>query len=144
MMKSFPFELTNNLSFRNLLDKRRLGGYACWKPYIILNNLLKLNENDILAYSDAGSTIPNSEYTIKTLEEYFSKLANSVKGILAFKSRHIEKLWTKSDIIDYFNALNKKNIYDSGQFSSGRIKIFRSCFFTFSYSSSGLMLFRLC
>ena len=35
-------------------NKKRLYGYACWKPEIILNYLNKIPEGSILQYSDIG------------------------------------------------------------------------------------------
>ena len=33
------------------------GGYWLWKPYVIQDVLSKTNENDIILYLDAGSTL---------------------------------------------------------------------------------------
>ena len=62
-----------------------------------------LNDNDILVYSDSGSTIPNNKYTIYKLNEYINIVKNSDKGILAFRNPHIESKWTKGDVFEHFN-----------------------------------------
>ena len=43
--------------FKDILNKRRGGGYWIWKPYFIHKKLMEINMNDILVYVDAGCTI---------------------------------------------------------------------------------------
>ena len=92
----------------------RFYGYAIWKPYLILKSLEKINYGDILVNSDAGC-----EWNIngkQRLEEYFNILNSSEKGILSFELTHIEKNWTKMDLIDHLNSydvLNTKQIMDT-------------------------------
>lgn len=42
------------------LDKKK-GGYWLWKAYVIYDSLSKLNEGDILVYSDSGNELKNPE-----------------------------------------------------------------------------------
>ena len=49
-------------------NKKRLFGYACWKPEIILNYLNKIPEGAILQYSDVGCHFNKSGF--KRLDEY--------------------------------------------------------------------------
>lgn len=49
------FYLTN----KEILDAERGAGYWLWKPYIINKTIQKLNEGDILIYSDAGIRLIN-------------------------------------------------------------------------------------
>src|SRR5689334_19513736 len=49
------FYLTN----KDILDAERGAGYWLWKPYIINKMINKLNEGDILIYSDAGVALIN-------------------------------------------------------------------------------------
>lgn len=49
------FYLTN----RDILDQPRGAGYWLWKPYIINKTIQKLNDGDILIYSDAGVELIN-------------------------------------------------------------------------------------
>lgn len=44
---------------KDVLDQDRGAGYWLWKPYIIYNNLCRLNEGDVLIYTDAGVEIVN-------------------------------------------------------------------------------------
>lgn len=112
-----------NFNFKKVFNSKRGGGYWTWKPYIIYKNLQLLNENDILIYSDAGSTIPNNKYTIDKLNEYINIVNKSEKGILAFRNPHIESKWTKGDVFKHFDCLDDKNIYNTRQFTANRIII---------------------
>lgn len=92
----------------------RFYGYAIWKPYLILKSLEKINYGDILVNSDAGC-----EWNIngtKRLQEYFDIINSNEKSILCFQLNHLEKSWTKMDLIDYLNSysiLNTKQIMDT-------------------------------
>ena len=116
-----------NPKFKKVFNAKRGGGYWLWKPYIIYKNLKLLNHNDILVYSDSGSTIPKKKYTIDKLNEYVNIVKNSETGILAFRNPHIESKWSKGDIFNHFNCLDNKDIYNTRQFSAGRLHIIRKC-----------------
>jgi hypothetical protein len=93
-------------------------GYWVWKPQIILQALAKMNEGDILQYSDAGCHL--NPGGICRLEEYFELARNSLSGILAFqgkfpddephlKHRYLtENKWTKEDLFDYFKIKDER------------------------------------
>ena len=119
--------LCQNPYFEKVFKARRGGGYWLWKPYIIYKNLQLLNDNDIIVYLDSGSTIPNNKYTIDKLTEYVNIVENSEKGVLAFRNPHIESKWTKGDVFKHFNCLDDENIYNTRQFSAGRLHIVRKC-----------------
>ena len=116
-----------NKKFRNVFNNKRGGGYWLWKPYIIYKNLKLINDNDILIYSDAGSTIYNNKNTYNKLNKYINIINKSSKGILGFKNEQIESKWTKGDIFKHFNCLNNKDIYNTTQFSGGSLHIVRKC-----------------
>ena len=116
-----------NPNFKKVFNAKRGGGYWIWKPYIIYKNLQLLNENDILVYSDSGSSIPNNKYTIDKLNQYVNIVKNSEKGILAFRGLGIESEWTKGDVFKHFNCLDNEDIYNTRQFSAGRLHIIRKC-----------------
>jgi len=116
-----------NPNFKKVFNARRGGGYWLWKPYIIYKHLQLLNDNDILIYSDSGSTIPNRKSTINKLNKYVDIVKNSDKGILAFRNPHIESKWTKGDVFKHFNCLDNKDIYNTRQFSGGRLQIIKKC-----------------
>ncbi len=87
---------------RAILDQKRGAGYWLWKPYIILQVLNKINDGDILAYSDSGIEI------IDNLEPLFKILQND-KDILTFSNNgHLNKTWTKRDCFILMNCDSEK------------------------------------
>ena len=120
-------ELLKNKDFSKVFNSKRGGGYWIWKPYIIYSMLKKVNINDIIVYCDAGSTIPNNNYTKNRLKFYFNIVNKSKKGLIAFNNPHKESTWTKGDIFKHFNVENKKEIYNSKQFSGGCIHVVKKC-----------------
>jgi hypothetical protein len=90
-----------------ILNNSKGYGYWIWKSYLTLKTLEKINENDILIYSDSGC-----EWNIhgkKRLEEYINILNSNKKDILSFQLNHLEKSWTKMDLINYLNSYNMLN-----------------------------------
>lgn len=84
-------------------------GYWCWKPYIILESLKRIEYNDILIYADTGCHLK---------KEYIDKMKNYIDyakeyDIVAFELGMPDKLWTKSDLFQYFNVLDNKEITDT-------------------------------
>jgi len=76
---------------QHILDQKRGSGYWLWKPYLILETLKKIQDNDYLIYSDAGIEI------IEPLDILF-KLCEENKGILLFDNSNLKNSeWTKRD-----------------------------------------------
>lgn len=74
-----------------LLMQKRGGGYWIWKPYIILKTLERLNEGDILIYTDAGAIfVKKISYLLQTMERENT-------DIMVFSLDHLEKTYTKRD-----------------------------------------------
>jgi len=111
--------------------KKRLFGYACWKPEIILSYLKKIPEGSILQYSDIGCHL--NKNGLKRLKEYI-EIANN-KGILAFQYKdpnftnnkslkyqvYFEQEYTKNDLFSFFNLPIDSSIRTSEQVWSGTI-----------------------
>lgn len=104
-----------------LLKHKRLGGYAVWKPYIILKRLLEIEDGDVLCYND-------SKYlwleNVRTFENDI--LRNKRIGIYLNKpndGKYIEKERTKYDAYCLMNmpisSLN--NVKNTNQAWSGFI-----------------------
>ena len=124
-------EALKNEDFKNVFNKKRGGGYWIWKPYIIYKNLLKLNNNDILVYTDAGSMIyKKKSKSIDRFNYLFNFVNNYQKGLIAINQKYIESQWTKGDIFDYFSFRNNKKIYNSTQYAAGAIHVIRKCNFS--------------
>lgn len=98
-------------------------GYWSWKPQIIFQVLDKMDEGDILQYSDVGCHL--NKNGLNRLFQYFELTKKTENGILAFQNKlpeyplkydgremlnYLEYEWVKGDLIDYFNIRNNANI----------------------------------
>lgn len=80
---------------KDILDAERGAGFWLWKPYIIYKELLRLNDGDILIYSDAGQEFVGSvKPVIDAMDGPVMLFSNGWK--------HVE--WCKADCM--FNILN--------------------------------------
>lgn len=113
------YNLPKDERFESLLSHKlvpsRGFGYWCWKPFIILKTLEKIKDGDILVYADIGCHI-NKEGK-KRFYEYLDIVIEH--KALCFKSHWVEAHYTKSDLFNYFDKLNDKNITDTTQRPSG-------------------------
>lgn len=100
-------------------------GYWLWKPYLTKKTLDRMNDNDFLVYADAGCFM-NKDGKARLLE-YFDMLnTNETIGNISFQMVHLEELFTKMDILDYYDAKNDKRIMKSGQIVGG-VFVLRKC-----------------
>jgi len=75
---------------KEILDQKRGAGYWLWKPYFIFHELLIMNENDILVYTDAGLLFENNiNHLIKVMDQ----------DIMLFDNRWIHGDWCKMDVL---------------------------------------------
>ena len=120
---------------RYLFPYSRGYGYWCWKPYIIKQTLDKLDEGDLLLYTDLGCFFNRGG--LERFSEYINIVEKSESGILGFRSQEIpyndrgeilryENEWTKGDIFDFFKVRNNRAITNSTQFEATVILI-RKC-----------------
>lgn len=115
---SFTFEEIKKTDFykknRDILDQKRGAGYWLWKPYIILEVLNKIENGDILVYSDSGIEIT------KDLQPLFNALQKT-PGVLTFNNcGHLNKTWTKRDCFILMDCDSEKYwgaIHRFGSFS---------------------------
>lgn len=77
---------------------RRGYSYWSWKPYIVKEMLNKLDDGDILVYSDAGTQWHVSGK--QRFEEYIAML-NETMPILTFQQPFLIKDWTKGDVFNH-------------------------------------------
>lgn len=121
-------------NFKNIFkDKLIRGsrgyGYWVWKPQIILQILSKMNEGDILLYTDAGCHL--NKNGLEKLKYYFTLTNESDTGLLVFQeaiksedeslefsNEHLEKKYTKGDIFEYFGVTNIPEISDTGMIAA--------------------------
>ena len=124
-------EIDLETNFKNFFDKYlkygvRGFGYWCWKPQIILQVLDKMDDGDILQYSDVGCHL--NKKGLDRLSQYFELTKTTETGILAFQNKlpeyplkydgremlnYLEYEWVKGDLIDYFNVRNNANIINT-------------------------------
>jgi len=116
--KEFQVALKNK-DFREVFSNPKGGGCYIWKPYVIYKNLSRLNTNDILVYGDAGCTVPDDQKSKDMMSKYFVALRDP-KGVLGFRSHHIESEMAKGDVFEYFDAMNKEELHATPKFSAGR------------------------
>lgn len=99
-------------------------GYWIWKPYIMLNILESLEDNDILVYADAGCKVVSTGS--QRMTEYFDLVNKSEYGILSFTLMHPELSYTKKSLLQHFNLECTDPIVTSGQYVGG-VVICRKC-----------------
>lgn len=99
-------------------------GYWIWKPQIIKQIFDKISFGDIVLYCDCGCWI--NEKGIAKFDEYLLKINQSKSGILCFQIPSVkpaelsdftypEYVWTKGDLLDYFDVRNNLEITHSEQ-----------------------------
>ena len=127
--KGFPFDKRIFLTEKNLQPElrkkihwfkhRRGYGYWRWKGFIIYDQLQRMEDDDILVYSDAGNVF-NSKGIPRFLE-YIKMLDDSTSGILAFQEIYKEKVYTKGDLFEFLNVKSGDSVIESNQYLSGCI-----------------------
>lgn len=105
--------------FLEILNLKKGGGYWIWKYYIIKKLLNEINENDILVYSDAGSSF--NPKGMNRLNEYFEMLNDDPSGNLRFQIEFKEKYWTNKEVFNYFNIPLDSSIANTGQLLGGHL-----------------------
>jgi hypothetical protein len=94
-VKSLDFEDVKKSDFyqknENVLSNEKYMGYWLWKPYIILDAIERLNDNDILIYIDAGVEI------IDSLESIIEECRINSDIIVCGNANDLNNAWTKRD-----------------------------------------------
>lgn len=101
-------------------------GYWVWKPYLILRELEKMKEGDILFYCDAGCHLnPRGR---QRMQEYLEAAAKDSCGVTLFVQDGLyqgkpitEKMFCKGDVLDYFACRDRKDITDTRQMVGGMV-----------------------
>lgn len=116
----------SNPEFAEAFSTPRGGGYWLWKPLIIGEELKKMNDGDILFYTDAGCVIPNKLRTVHKFKKYVNVVKNHETGVLVWRNLFKELELTKSDIFEHFDVLENEDVYNTRQIAANRIVI-RKC-----------------
>ena len=117
--------------YKDILNKRRGGGYWIWRYHLIDRLLNEMEENDIVIYLDAGCHL-NRKGTDR-FQEYLDLLKKSKYGMLSFQMHDaIEKIWTVKEIFRYFNIEESDEIANTGQYLGG-ILFIKKCHHSVDY-----------
>lgn len=101
-----------------LPDATRGYKYWVWKPYVILDALLRAEENEIIFYTDGRSDIDGPLPWLHTFAE-------GENDVLACQMEiHMERKWTNGDIFNKFGVEFDSDVATSGQIMSG-MAVFR-------------------
>ncbi|MEI0562421.1 hypothetical protein [Brachyspira pulli] len=119
---NLPYDEKFERLLRSKLVPSRGFGYWCWKPFIVLKTLESMNDDDILFYIDMGCHL-NKE-GIDRFYEYLDIVIENLN--LCFELGNVEKVWTKSDLFNYFNVLNNSDITDSHQIAATSFFLLRN------------------
>ena len=127
--KDFPFDERYFLTEKNSLTKeywrrlkpwlyRRGYGFWAWKSSIVKGYLNKLDEGDMLFWSDAGIMWNATPKALQKFDEYIKKLSGD-NVLLVFGQPTIEKEWTKGDVLETLGVYDNEEIYNSNQYWAG-------------------------
>jgi hypothetical protein len=99
-----------------LLDNKRGAGFWIWKPYIILNRLNSIDENDIIFYLDCADvfTIGLSDF----LKDYFHN--NNTDCLLSHGGSNKQKHYTKRDAF-YLMGCDENRYHEHVQLEAGML-----------------------
>ena len=105
---------------KKLLDIELGYGYWSWKPYIILEQLKKINEDDILIYMDA-SRYETDGFKNSCLGVIDFMIKNNINLLPGFETNYKNYQMIKKSCLDFFNLNNKEfkninNIFTSPMF----------------------------
>ena len=99
--------------FNSILCKERGAGYWIWKFDILLQELNKMQDNDILIYLDSGCSI-NSNAKTRFLQ-YIDMLNNSDESMISFQLSHQEKKYSIQEIGKLLEIDSTDKVFDTGQ-----------------------------
>ena len=93
----------------SITSQARGAGYWLWKPYYILQELQKLQEDELLIYCDSGVDI------VENLTPLYEIAKNSAQGVVLFKNYQAAAYFPKTTNLDYseynINVEVNKNKY---------------------------------
>ena len=97
---------------------RRGYGYWKWKPYLVKSMLGKIEDGDILMWSDVGNMF-NTKGKDRFME-YIKMARENETGIVAFsQTGNLERTWTKGDLFYHLNVYNNLHFTDTFQIWAG-------------------------
>ena len=123
--EKFPFTERHFCDQTNTFDKkywsnlkpwlyRRGFGYWKWKADLVKYYLDKLEEGDIVAYSDGGICWNDTPAALRRFDEYLHMLSPE-RPILTFQEPYVEQEWTKGDLLMVAGVYDNESICTSNQ-----------------------------
>lgn len=103
---------------KKILEQPRFAGYSLWRPYIILETLKMMAENDILFYMDSGA------YFSASIQPIIDILNQPDTNIVLFENFHTNRHYAKRDTYEIMNVDLKHR--DDMQLESGFLA-FKNC-----------------
>lgn len=102
----------------NILSDATGLGYFCWKPFIILDAINKMNEGELLFYSDVGDMFHSDliPYVENTIED---------DPCLLVLGEDKNKNWTRRDCFVYMNC-DEEDYWETKQLEGG-ISFWKVC-----------------
>jgi hypothetical protein len=100
-----------------ILDKHRGNGYWMWKPFIILESFNKMDDGDVVLYSDAAINV------ISDLDQLFSIAQKEKIIVFRLPGGHLNKTWTKKDCFVLMQA--DLPVYHNARQTQGALSLWK-------------------
>lgn len=97
---------------QNLLDEEIGGGWWAWKPYVILDALSKVEENDFIIYCDCGDMISSN------IKSYVENTLSDDEFCLLLLGNNKNKDYTKRDCFILMGC-DEDDYWNSNQLEAG-------------------------
>ena len=127
--RRFPFDERHFLTEQTALSKkywrklkpwlyRRGFGFWAWKAQIVSEYMERLQEGDMIFWSDAGIYWNDSQEAVRRFQEYVNMLSGD-KALLTFQQPTPEQEYTKGDVLEVFGVYDNQEICSSLQLWAG-------------------------
>ena len=105
---------------RDFVERHPAGmGLWAWKPRIILDALMEMEDGEMLVYLDAGSTL--LPHRAQRLEEYGRILSSAPLPVMAFAISTTERALQKMSVLRALGLEEDQAFLDSGQAEGGAL-----------------------
>jgi hypothetical protein len=99
----------------SILSQPRGAGYWLWKPYLISKFMDQMEDGEVLFYLDGDQVI---HCELKPL--VFQALEQQPMIFRGLANRYCDAMWTKADLLNALNLLNRRDLILTGQHEGGR------------------------
>lgn len=134
--EKFPFTERHFCDETNTFDKkywsklkpwlyRRGYGYWKWKADLVKFYLDKLDDGDVVLYSDGGICWNSTVKALERFNEYI-QMVSLEKPILAFQEPYMEQEWTKGDLLKAAGVYDNEKVCKSFMLWGGCFMVMKS------------------